>query len=246
MKVQGASDKVQGNSITGISFFIARLLYLVFLYLVPSISMKYFIKTPWWLKKIYPNRLWNVETKEKVIYLTFDDGPHPVATPFVLDELKKFDAKATFFCIGKNVVDQPAIYKRILEEGHSVGNHTQNHLNGWKTVTLDYLADVKEAASHIKSDLFRPPYGKIKRIQANGISKAMNTTSAKIVMWDILSGDFDNSLSKEKCLKNVINKTKPGSIIVFHDSQKAFPKLQFTLPPFLEAFTGKGFTFRSL
>lgn len=206
----------------------------------------YFIKTPWWLKKIYSSYVWDINSTEKNIYLTFDDGPHPVATPFVLDELKKYNAKATFFCIGKNVVDYPAIYKRILEEGHRVGNHTQNHLNGWKTTIQDYLADVKEAAVNINSDLFRPPYGRIKRIQANGIRKAMSNPSAKIIMWDILSGDFDNSLSKEKCLKNVINKTKPGSIIVFHDSQKAFPRLQYTLPLFLQVFAGKGFIFQSL
>jgi peptidoglycan/xylan/chitin deacetylase (PgdA/CDA1 family) len=208
--------------------------------------MKYFVKTPWWLKKIYPNRLWNVDTVEKIIYLSFDDGPHPVATPFVLDELKKLDAKATFFCIGKNVVNYPVIYQRILEEGHSTGNHTQNHLNGWKTTTHDYLADVSEAATNISSDLFRPPYGKIKRLQANGISKSMNNKCAKIVMWDVLSGDFDESLSKEKCLENVINKTKPGSILVFHDSQKAFPRLKYTLPLFLQLFAGKGYTFHSL
>jgi peptidoglycan-N-acetylglucosamine deacetylase len=208
--------------------------------------MKYFVKTPWWLKKIYPNRLWNVDTKEKAIYLTFDDGPHPVATPFVLDELNKYNAKATFFCLGKNVVNYPVIYKRILEEGHHTGNHTQNHLNGWKTTIDDYLSDVSEAASNINTDLFRPPYGKIKRLQANGIRKAMNNRLTKIVMWDVLSGDFDESLSKEKCLENVINETKAGSIIVFHDSQKAYPKLEYALPLFLQLFAGKGFIFRSL
>jgi peptidoglycan/xylan/chitin deacetylase (PgdA/CDA1 family) len=208
--------------------------------------MKYFVKTPWWLKKIYPHRLWDVDTEEKIVYLTFDDGPHPFATLFVLDVLKKFDAKATFFCIGKNVVDYPAIYQRILEEGHRAGNHTQHHLNGWKTTPEEYLADVSEAALNINSELFRPPFGKIKRLQTSGISKAMNNRLAKIVMWDVLSGDFDESLSKEKCLENVTNKTKPGSIIVFHDSQKAFPRLEYTLPLFLQQFTGKGFTFRSL
>ncbi len=198
------------------------------------------------MKKLYPSRLWKVDTNEKIVYLTFDDGPHPVATPFVLDELKKYNAKATFFCLGKNVVDYPVIYKRILEEEHSAGNHTQNHLNGWKTTTHDYLVDVSEAASTINTDLFRPPYGKIKRLQAKGISNAMNNKSAKIVMWDVLSGDFDESLSKENCLENVISKTKPGSIIVFHDSQKAFPRLKYTLPLFLQLFAGKGFIFKSL
>ena len=208
--------------------------------------MKYFIKTPWWLKRIYPNRVWHINTNEKIIYLSFDDGPHPVATPFVLDELKKHNAKATFFCIGKNVVSFPAIYKRILDEGHSVGNHTQNHLNGWQTNTDTYLADVAEASNHINSYLFRPPYGRIKTAQVKGVIKSLRNESAKIVMWDVLSGDFDESLSKENCLKNLIDNAKPGSIIVFHDSEKAFPLLAYSLPLFLQAFAEKGFVFNSL
>ena len=120
--------------------------------------MRYFVKTPWWLKKIYPHRLWQVATKEKIIYLSFDDGPHPVVTPFVLDELKKYNAKATFFCIGKNVVDYPVLYNKIIDEGHQVGNHTQHHLNGWKTNNETYLSDVALAAKNIQSNLFRPPY----------------------------------------------------------------------------------------
>jgi peptidoglycan-N-acetylglucosamine deacetylase len=208
--------------------------------------MKYFVKTPWWLKKVYPNRLWNVGTKEKIIYLTFDDGPHPVATPFVLEELKKYNAKATFFCIGKNVVDHPAIYKRILEEGHATGNHTQHHLNGWKTKTHLYLEDIAEAAKRIESSLFRPPFGRIKSSQSKNIGEAMKNKSVKIVMWDVLSGDFDESLSKEKCLKNVIDNAAEGSIIVFHDSEKAFPKVEYVLPAALRFFTEKGYIFRSL
>ena len=208
--------------------------------------MQYFIKTPWWLKKIYPDRLWDIATNENIIYLTFDDGPHPVATPFVLNALKKYNAKATFFCIGKNVLQYPAIYNRILDEGHQVGNHTQHHLNGWKTHTTIYLADVAEASTYINSNLFRPPYGRIKASQVKGIGESLKKKSAKIVMWDVLSGDFDESLSKEKCLNNVISKTRPGSIIVFHDSEKAFPRLKYTLPVFLEIFAKKGFSFHSL
>ena len=161
---------------------------------------------------------------EKNIYLTFDDGPHPVATPFVLDELKKYTAKATFFCIGKNVIEHPAIYKRIIDEGHGVGNHTHNHLNGWKTNTNEYLNDVMIASKLFKSNLFRPPYGKLRSIQAKRIADAIADKSAKIVMWDVLSGDFDETLSKEQCLKNVIDNTVEGSIIVFHDSEKAFAR----------------------
>ncbi len=214
-----------------------------FLLRVIGMGRPYFVKTPWWLKKIYPHRLWNVDTKEKVIYLTFDDGPHPFATPFVLDELKKYNAKATFFCIGKNLIDYPVTYKRILDEGHSTGNHTQNHLNGWKTTTDTYLADVTEASKHIHSNLFRPPFGRISSLQAKGIKDAMKNKSSKIVMWDVLSGDFDESLSKEKCLKNVTDKTTNGSIVVFHDSEKAFPLLKHVLPVVLEFFAKSGYRF---
>lgn len=195
--------------------------------------MKYFVKTPWWLKKLYPNRLWDIKRDDKIVYLTFDDGPHPVATPFVLDELKKHNAKATFFCIGKNVLAYPEIYQRILDEGHTVGNHTQHHLNGWKTNTDDYLADINKAEEFIQSTLFRPPYGRIKSSQAKKI------TGFKIVMWDVLSGDFDEELSKENCYSNVVNKAKAGSIIVFHDSEKAFPRLAYALPLVLKYFLEK-------
>ena len=205
-----------------------------------GLGRPYFVKTPWWLKKVYPNRLWDVDTKEKIIYLSFDDGPHPSATPFVLDELKKYNAKATFFCIGKNVLSYPEIYKRILDEGHSVGNHTQNHLNGWETNDDDYSADIIEAANHIHSNLFRPPYGRIKSAQAKKLR------DLKIIMWNVLSGDFDELLSKEKCLDNVISKTKPGSIIVFHDSEKAFPKLKYALPLALDFFTQSGYSFKAM
>lgn len=228
------------------SFCIARHLSLVFLYLVPFISMKYFVKTPWWLKKIYPNRVWDIPTKEKIIYLTFDDGPHPIATPFVLDALKKYNAKATFFCIGKNVVDYPEIYKRILDEGHNTGNHTHHHLNGWETNTAAYLEDVANATNYIASNLFRPPYGRIKQLQAKGIGEAMKNKSTKIIMWDVLSGDFDESLSKEKCLSIVTDKTTNGSIVVFHDSEKALPRLKHALPATLEFYTKKGFDFRAI
>ena len=207
---------------------------------------KYFIKTPWWLKKVYPKRLWSVSTTEKNIYLTFDDGPHQIATPFVLDELRKHNAKATFFCIGKNVIKHPAIYKQIIDEGHCVGNHTQNHLNGWKTSTNEYLTDITIASRHIKTNLFRPPYGRIRSAQTKSIADAIDEKSAKIVMWDVLSGDFDEKLSKEQCLKNVLEKTCRGSIIVFHDSQKAFDRLQYVLPLFLSAFAEKGYAFKRL
>jgi peptidoglycan/xylan/chitin deacetylase (PgdA/CDA1 family) len=208
--------------------------------------MKYFIKTPWWLKKLYSSYIWSIDTKHHDLYLTFDDGPHPVATPFVLDELKKYNAKATFFCIGKNVVAGPAIYRRILDEGHAIGNHTHNHLNGWKTRDDIYLADVREAAMHIDSKLFRPPYGRITSFQARNIKTLPANGEIKIIMWDVISGDFDESIDGEQCLKNVVMNAGKGSIIVCHDSQKALPRLEKYLPLLLKYFTEKGFGFKKI
>lgn len=202
--------------------------------------MKYFVKTPWIVKKLWSSYTWDIKTNEKNIYLSFDDGPHPVVTPFVLDELQKYNAKATFFCIGKNVKASPEIYKRILNEGHKVGNHTQQHLNGWNTKNNVYLSDIAEASKHIISSLFRPPYGRIKSTQAK---KLKNFT---IVMWDVLSGDFDETLSKEKCLQNVINNAKQGSIVVFHDSEKAFSKLKYVLPVAMEFFIKSGYSCKAM
>lgn len=206
---------------------------------------KYFIKSPWWLKKIYPKRIWNIDTNERNIYLTFDDGPHPVATAFVLDELKKYNAKATFFCIGKNVMAYPDIYKRILDEGHRVGNHTQNHLNGWKVNKDDYLMDIAMATLFIESNLFRPPYGRIRSSQAKVITR-LKKQPLKIVMWSILSGDFDTGITQEECLKNVTINAAAGSIIVFHDSEKAFNNLQYTLPAVLNFFAENKYELKNL
>ena len=217
-----------------------------FILRVLGLGKPYFVKTPWWLKMIYNNRTWNIDTKEKIIYLSFDDGPHPAATPFVLDELKKYNAKATFFCIGKNVIAYPELYKQILSGDHSVGYHTQNHLNGWNTNTDDYLADVSEASKHIASNLFRPPYGRISSSQAKLINGAMKNKLSKIVMWELLSGDFDESLSKEGCFTNVISNTKAGSIVVFHETEMAFKHLEYTLPRLLQSLTEKGYNFKGL
>ena len=208
--------------------------------------MKYFVKTPWWLKKLYPSYIWNIKINEKVIYLTFDDGPHPVATLFVLNTLKKYNAKATFFCIGKNVKEYQEIYKKVIEAGHSVGNHTYNHLNGWKTSKEIYLDDVIKAAGIIDSFLFRPPYGRITKEQAKQIKKAVNDPKAKIIMWSVLSGDFDSSNTKENCLDNVVKHVRPGSIIVFHDSEKAFPLMSHTLEGSLKYFSENGYRFEAL
>ena len=208
--------------------------------------MFYFVKTPGWLKRIYDSYIWSIPINDKILYLTFDDGPHPEATPFVLKELKKHNALATFFCIGKNVVSYPGIYKQIINEGHSVGNHTYNHLNGWKTNNDDYLKDIALASHEIDSDLFRPPYGRITSFQAKNLKSAMKGKEPNVIMWDVLSGDFDIACTPQQCLANVLLTSVSGSIIVFHDSEKAFPKLSYTLPRILNYFSEKGYLFKSL
>ncbi|MFT3826903.1 MAG: polysaccharide deacetylase family protein [Chitinophagaceae bacterium] len=211
--------------------------------------MFYLIKTPWWLKKLYPLCIWDIPVKDKVIYLTFDDGPHPEITPFVLDTLASYNAKATFFCIGKNVQQHPDVYHNILTAGHRTGNHTFNHLNGWKTDDEKYLQNIAEAAKYIDSNLFRPPYGRITKFQSKLLTQPTETNNGKpfnIIMWDVLSADFDTSLSAEKCVLNVIGNTRPGSIVVFHDSEKAFPRMKEALPKMLQYFTEKGYRFVSI
>jgi len=192
---------------------------------------------------MFPRYTWSLDSRDKAVYLTFDDGPHPEVTPYVLDELRKYNARATFFCVGKNVVAHTETYKRILDEGHSVGNHTYNHLNGWKTPDDVYLKDVSEAANHIDSNLFRPPYGRIRLFQAKNLQAAMKGRMAKVIMWDVLSADFDPAVSPEKSLEFVVLGSGPGSIVVFHDSQKAFAKLSYVLPRALHHFSAEGFKF---
>ena len=208
--------------------------------------MFYFVKTPGWLKKIYDSYIWSIPESDKILYLTFDDGPHPEATSFVLKELKKYNVLATFFCIGKNVVAYPDIYKQIIRGGHSVGNHTYNHLNGWKTNNDDYLNDIALASNEIDSYLFRPPYGRITSYQAKNLKTVMKGKEPKVIMWDVLSGDFDTSCSPQQCLANVLFASVPGSIIVFHDSEKAFSRLEYTLPKILHYFFEKGYLFKAL
>lgn len=206
--------------------------------------MLYFARTPWWLKKLYNRCIWDIRGTTKDIYLTFDDGPHPTITPFVLHQLKLFNAQATFFCIGKNIVEYPDIYRNILLQGHSIGNHTQHHVNGWKTDDHSYINDIKTAEEYIHSNLFRPPYGKIKRSQLKLLRKEKPVV--KVIMWSVLSGDFDTRLKGEKCLQMVLKNSCNGSIIVFHDSNKAEERLRYALPKTLELLSEKGYKFKKI
>ena len=194
---------------------------------------------------MYPTLVWDIPATEKVLYLTFDDGPHPTATPFVLNQLQQYNAKATFFCIGNNVVKHPEIYGKLLAEGHATGNHTHNHVNGWKTTNSQYIENVQAAAEHVNSKLFRPPYGRISKLQAKMLQQNPGFNFS-VVMWNVLSGDFDTALSPEGCLKNVLENAKPGSIIVFHDSEKAYERMSYALPRLLEYYSNQGYTFRPI
>lgn len=202
----------------------------------------YLKKTPY-LVKLFSNKnlIWDFKSVDKSIYLTFDDGPTPGITEKVLTILDEFNAKATFFCLGKNVKDNPDIFQKIITQGHSVGNHTYDHFNGWKTNEDEYLLNIKKAEKYISSNLFRPPYGRIKKSQIQNIKNKY-----KIILWTVLSGDFDKNISKEKCLSNVINYAQKGSIIVFHDSVKAKEKILFALPEVLKYFSDKGFSFERI
>ena len=261
----------------------------------------YLVKSPLVLKWYYPQLLWNKPRNEKTIYLTFDDGPIPIVTPFVLKTLAVYQAKGTFFCIGDNIQKYPKEFSEVVKSGHSIGNHTFNHLNGWKTDDETYIANAQKAQELTQTNLFRPPYGRIKksqikRLRAEGwmaegereqsemgrqksevgnqftrsqsqpsnadqylqtSNPSLNlkpptfylppsTQALQIVMWDVLSGDFDTNLSPEKCYQNVIKTTQNGSIIVFHDSLKAFARLQYALPRVMKHFSERGFKFESL
>ena len=201
----------------------------------------YFISPPLLYKKLFNKAIWSIPTTEKIIYLTFDDGPIPEVTPWVLDALKKYQAKATFFCIGDNVKKHPEIFQQIISEKHTIGNHTFNHLDGWKTKTKNYIRNIEQCNELTQTKLFRPPYGKIKPSQFSILNSQFS-----IIMWGVLSGDFDKKTSQEKCLKNTIENTKQGSIVVFHDSVKAKENLYYALPKFLSHFQQKGFSFKSI
>ncbi len=201
----------------------------------------YMVKTPQFIQNLFPNFTWRIPTEDKVLHLTFDDGPIPEVTPWVVDLLEKFRAKATFFCVGDNIKKYPNVFQQVLNAGHSVGNHTFNHLNGWGTDNIPYFHNVRNCASMVHTALFRPPYGRLKPKQAQFLQRHY-----RIVMWDVLSGDFDPNISEEQCLNNVIENAKRGSIVVFHDSLKAENKLSYVLPRVLEHFTNRGYRFEAL
>lgn len=199
----------------------------------------YFVKTPYLVKKLYSrNRIWDFEDEEKVIFLTFDDGPIQEITPWVLDLLNKFNAKATFFCVGDNVRKNPEVFEQIVANGHTVGNHTFNHLNGWKTDTKEYVENVLKCNDYFTTTLFRPPYGRIKPTQVSELQKHF-----KIICWSVLTGDFDRDITKEKCLDGIIRNAGKGSIICCHDSIKASENLYYALPAVLSHFTNEGYRF---
>lgn len=201
----------------------------------------YVSKVPGFFWRLFPGVVGQVPTKENTLFLTFDDGPTPGVTDAVLDMLDKHNAKATFFCIGKNVAAHPDLYAEVVKRGHTVGNHTHNHLNGWDTDDETYFDNIDQCAQLVESDLFRPPYGKITLSQMGYLRR-----NYKIMMWDVLSGDFDPELKPETCLGNVLRHAGKGSIIVMHDSVKAAPKVEYVLPRVLKHYAERGFEFHGL
>lgn len=211
--------------------------------------MSFWVKTNYFIKRIFPNYVWDIPNHENKVFLTFDDGPTPEITEWTLEQLKKHNAKATFFCIGNNIEKHPEIFQKIIQEEHAIGNHTFNHLKGWETDTDEYVENTRKCSLFIKEkgkgirdkedavELFRPPYGKIKPAQS-GILRKLDY---KIIMWDVLSCDFDQTITPEECLANVLQHVESGSIIVFHDSIKAEQNLKYVLPKTLELLKEKGF-----
>ncbi len=206
----------------------------------------YWAKTPSWFKSFFPKGLvWDMPPgDEPAVYITFDDGPHPTATPYALEQLDKYDAKATFFCVGNNVTRYPDVYNAVLQRGHTTGNHTFDHMSGWKNDVNAYLKNIEHARQYISSNLFRPPYGRIKYSQVRRIRQQY--PEMKIIMWDILCGDFQKETSLQQCVDNVLHHIKPGSIVIFHDSTKAWDRMSYALPHVLEYCHSKGWKMKAL
>lgn len=201
----------------------------------------YFVKSPKIFDFIYPDLIWRIHTKEKKLYLTFDDGPDKNVTPELLKILNQFNAKATFFCVGKKVEKSSVLLNKIIKEGHSIGNHSYHHLKGKKVATNVFLDDVNLCSTLIPTNLFRPPFGSIKQSQIKLLKDQF-----KIFMWTVMPGDFDKNISKEKCLNRAIKHTKKGTIIVFHDNNEAKDKVFYTIPRYIEYFQKLGYTFEAL
>lgn len=204
-------------------------------------------RVPFFLPWLYPDLIWRIPTLEKEIYLTFDDGPVPGPTDFVIETLRKYNCKATFFCIGDNVRRHPEVFKKIREEDHVIGNHTFNHLKGWSTPLTEYVENVRKFDEQLrmkngvlKIELFRPPYGRITRSQIRSLK------DYKVIMWDVLTIDYHKNVSPEACLKNSVAATRNGSIVVFHDSLKAERNMMYALPRFIEHFLKEGYEFKSI
>lgn len=200
--------------------------------------VKILVRPPNIIRSLYKDAVWRKSADENKIYLTFDDGPIPELTEWVLDTLKLYKIKATFFCVGENIVKHPAIFQRILNEGHRVGNHTYNHIKGWKTSHSNYLKNIEQCQVYTQSNLFRPPYGRISKKQYRSVLK-----THQLILWDVLSYDYDKLTSPEKCLKQSIDNSRNGSIIVFHDNIKATVNLKYALPKYIEACLKNGFEF---
>ena len=201
----------------------------------------YFVNAPFFLRWYYPEVTWNKSRADRTLYLTFDDGPIPEITPWIIDTLARYNIKATFFCVGENIDKHPEIFKRLVDAGHRIGNHTYNHLKGWDHSDEEYNANVYKCHTLTQSNLFRPPYARAKKSQLKLLKQDF-----QFIYWDVLSGDFDLNLTPEKCLHNVIKFTRNGSIIVFHDNIKAIPRVKYALPKTIEYFLAKGYTFSTL
>lgn len=201
----------------------------------------YSVRPPLLVRAIWPGLLWRIPTTDRVVYLTFDDGPEPTVTPWVLDQLAAHGAKATFFCIGRNAQARPDLLERIRMEEHTVGHHTYGHSNGWQTPSRSYYRDVLNGAKCTGGPLFRPPYGRLRPAQAHMLRKHYT-----VVMWDVLSGDFDTRMDGAECARRTLQHLRPGSIVVFHDSVKAAPRLQVALPLVLASLRDQGYTMAAL
>ena len=199
------------------------------------------VSLPTFLRWIYPSAIWNLPSERKVLYLTFDDGPNPVVTEKILELLEEYDAKATFFCIGKNIEHHPELFKLVKSKGHHIGSHTYSHINGWESNCFDFLTDYQKGRDLAGSNLFRPPYGRILLNPLQTIQK-----QDKVIMWDILSKDYDASLTPETVLNNVLRNIKPGAIIVFHDSEKAKKNVLAVLPQLLQYLKQQGYTMEAI